>query len=333
MLMLGGTLFVGRHIVESLLARGHEVVLFNRGRTNVTLFPELRRITGDRERSAADLAQLAGERFDVVIDTCGYAPGVLSATATFLCDRAERYVFISSISVYPLGAPHSDETTPTLTLPEDVDHDAYDQQYYGAYKARCEEVVRNAFGMERTFVVRPGLIVGPHDSTDRFTYWPARIARGGDVLAPGPPTFPVQLIDVRDLSEWIVRASEAGRTGTYNATSEPRRQTLGDVLTCVNTVAGSNAHLVWVNGTFLEQHDVEGWMDLPLWLPPSVQATGFLNADVTRALAAGLTLRPLDATITATLAWLADRDPALPWKAGLTPERERELLAAWRERL
>jgi 2'-hydroxyisoflavone reductase len=327
-LILGGTLFLGRHIADALLNRGHQLVLFNRGLTAPELFPDVERVTGDRTR---DLDKLAGMRFDAVIDTCGYLPSAVRAAVAALREAAWNYCFIRSISVYDAIQEHLDEvSSATLALPENVSPDTYDAQYYGAFKMLCERAVTETLGAGRALIIRPGLIVGPHDPTDRFSYWPHRIARGGDVLAPSAPDFGVQFIDVRDLAAWIVAMLEKKATGTYNATSPPGAMTLGSVLDCCRNVSGSDAHFVWVDEAFLTEHDVKAWTELPLWISRSANIPGILNADVTRASLAGLRARPIEETVDATLAWLATRSSNHEWRAGLEPERERSLLTAWR---
>ncbi len=326
-LVLGGTHFLGRHIVETLLARGHEPVLFNRGKTNPALFPNVERITGDRQ---ADLSKLDGKVFDAVIDTSGYLPRVVRESAHALRHAAGLYCFISSVSVYDLATSGAREDAPLLALPEDADPDTFLIENYGPLKALCERAASDAFGVDRTLVIRPGLIVGPDDPTDRFSYWPERVTRGGDVLAPATPEYATQFIDVRDLASWTVELIERNAHGAYNATSEAGTMRLGAVLESCKRLSGSDARLTWVDDAFLVAHGIEGWMDLPLWLPGTSEFSGLMRVDVSKALAAGLRIRPIDDTVAATLAWLPSRDPAREWKTGLPPERERELLASWK---
>ncbi len=328
-LILGGTLFLGRHLVEAFQERAHEVVLFNRGLTNPELVAARLRLIGDRT-CHADLAVLENQRFDAVIDTSGYVPKDVRASSTVLRKCADRYVFISSVSVYDLTQPPLHENSRFVELPAEVPSDTFDERYYGPLKAGCEEAVRREFGTSRSLVIRPGLIVGPHDPTDRFSYWPARIARGGDVLAPQGPTAATQFIDVRDLARWIGEMLETGGTGTYNATGPFEPLTLGEVLQNCIDVSGSDAVLRWVDAAFLDRNDVGAWIDLPLWIPEGPDI-GLLHVDATRARAAGLKLRPIADTIDATLTWLqATRGAEYSMKAGLTAERESELLARWR---
>ena len=307
-LVLGGTRFLGRALVEAALARGHEVTLFNRGETNAELFREVEKLRGDRTE---DLTALAGRSWDAVLDPSGYVPHVVRRSAEALRDSG-RYVFISSISVYPDFDEIRAEGDPTAELGEaSADELASDYSNYGALKALCEAEVEQVFG-ERTLIVRPGLIVGPHDPTGRFTYWAHRLGRGGEILAPGPPERLTQFIDVRDLAEWTLDAVELDLGGVFNATSEGTPW--GELL--------AGARVTWVPDEFLQEREVGEWMELPLWI-----AGVGMTTDVSRAVAAGLRFRPLEETI----AGAADA-PAVEG-VGLTPEREAQLLAAWRERV
>ncbi len=331
LLVLGGTKFLGRAVVDAALERGHEVTLFNRGRTSPDLYPELEHLTGDRDGA---LEALEGRRFDSVVDPSGYVPRLVRASAEKLADSG-HYVFVSSISVYRDSAePGFDESAPVEALDaptEDV------SLAYGALKAACEEVVRDVFP-DRHTNVRAGLIVGPHDPTGRFTYWPVRVARGGDVLAPGAPDRWVQFVDVRDLGAWLVKAAEDRTTGTFNATGPEPPTTMGALLEACLDVAGGDAKLVWIDDDFLLEQGVGQWMELPLWL--AGKDTTMLNADVSRALAAGLRFRPLEETIRDTLEWAAaGGGPSTlasgmeMGEAGLRPERETAVLEAWRSRV
>jgi 2'-hydroxyisoflavone reductase len=315
-LVLGGTRFLGRSIVEAAMEREHDVTLFNRGRTNPHLFPEAEKVRGDRER---DLGELRGRDWDAAIDVATFLPRVVRLSADALQDAVARYVYVSSISVYADMSTRPVEGAPVAELRDPASESIED---YGALKAACERIVTEAYG-ERALVVRPGLIVGPHDPTDRFTYWPRRIARGGEVLAPAPPDAPVQFIDVRDLGAWIVHAVEQALAGTYNATGVPT--TFAHLLeTCVQ-VAGGDAELTWVSPELLIDAGVGEWMELPLWLA-SPEFAAMQQADVAKAIAAGLTFRPLEETIRDTLTWDAGRDEPPAEGVGLAPERERELL-------
>jgi 2'-hydroxyisoflavone reductase len=319
LLVLGGTKFLGRAVVEAALERGHDVTLFNRGRTNPELFPGVERLRGERD---GDLEALRGRTWDAVVDPSGYVPRVVRASADLLRGAAEHYTFVSSGSVYAVPVPPGyDESAPVIELDDPQTEKV--EEHYGGLKALCERVVEDVFP-GRSASVRAGLIVGPHDPTGRFTYWPHRIAAGGEVLAPAPPERPVQFIDVRDLGEWIVRLAEDRTAGVFNATCPPLP--IGELLrTCVRAT-GSGAELVWVDSEFLVEHEVGEWMELPLWIADP-EWEGFMQADVSRALAAGLRIRPLEDTIRATLAEAEPTDDA-----GLAREREAELLAAWHGR-
>jgi 2'-hydroxyisoflavone reductase len=319
-LVLGGTRFLGRHLVGQALERGHNVTTFTRGNTNPELFPEATRLRGDRD---GNFSALEGGEWDAVVDTSGYVPRVVRTSAELLHGRVSRYVFVSSISVYgDLSRPVSEDSV-LAELEDPTTEDV--QEHYGGLKAACERVVEDVFG-ERALVVRPGLIVGPHDPTGRFTYWPHRIARGGDVLAPGRPGREIQVIDVRDLAGWILRAAEQGATGRFNATGPVPPLTMEGVLKSCREVTGSDARFVWVSDDFLHEHEVGEWMELPLWLVDPAFG-GMLEADVSRAVAAGLAFRPLADTIAATIEQAETVDGV-----GLSPEREQELLAAWNAR-
>ena len=278
LLVLGGTAFLGRAIAEHALARGDELTLFTRGRTNPDLFPEAEHLHGDRD--------------------------------------SRRYVFVSSISVYADFSTGPTEESPLAEL-GDLPDDKVSEDYanYGPLKALAEAEVERVFG-DRALIVRPGLIAGPHDPTGRFTYWARRARRGGEILAPGPAERQVQFVDVRDLGAWIVDAAERGLGGTYNATHEG--------VAWHELLAGGD--VTWVPDTFLEEHGVGPWMELPIWLPEGGEYGGMLRADVSRAVAEGLRFRPVAET-------LRDSEDAPEAEGvGLSPEREAELLEAWRSR-
>ena len=321
LLVIGGTKFLGRALVEDALERGHEVTLFNRGETNPELFPEAEKLRGDR---TSDLSALAGRTWDAVIDPSTSVPHVVLASAELLVDEVEHYVYISSISAYADFTGPSKEDDPTKEL-GDLPDDRLLEDYtnYGPLKALSEQTVRDVYGSRAT-IVRPGLIVGAYDPTGRFTYWPHRIARGGDVVVPAPADEEVQFIDVRDLASWLLDILERPATGTFNATGEgiPWSKL---VETC-RAVAGSDANFVWIDGDFLVEQGVEEWMGLPLWIHDP-EWIGMHMADVTKAIEAGLRFRPLVETVRETLE-LAETTDA----AGLTPEREDELLQAWAAR-
>jgi 2'-hydroxyisoflavone reductase len=321
LLLLGGPRFLGRAITDAALARGHELILFNRGRTNVELYPDVERLVGDR---ATDLAALAGHEWDAVVDTCGYLPGVVSASAKALAGSTGLYCFVSSVSVYADFGQPIDEESPVAQL-GDLADDEITEESYGPLKALCEDAVRSVFG-SRALVVRPGLIVGPHDPTGRFTYWPHRVARGGEVIAPGPPDRQTQFIDVRDLADWILDVCEREALGTYNATHPGVGW--GDLLDVCASVTASDARIAWVTDEFLTEQEVGEWMELPLWISAIDPAAAYFDrVDVSRAVDEGLTFRPLSETVLATLEHAETTDAA-----GLAPEREAALLAEWNGR-
>ena len=310
-MILGGTRFLGRAIAHAALARGHELTLFTRGETNPELLPEAERLHGNRD---GGLDALEGRRWDAVVDTSGYVPRVVRDSAELLRD-SDRYLFVSSVSVYADFSVAPAEGHAVAKLGDaSVDELAPDYSNYGSLKALCEQAVEDVFG-DRALIVRPGLIVGPHDPTGRFTYWAHRLRRGGEILAPGPPERNTQFVDVRDLAAWIVNAVESGLAGTFNATNKgvPWNELL------------AGADVVWVSDDFLREQEVGEWMELPLWLGDPDSA-GMLAVDVSRAVAEGLTFRPLAATIEGA----ADA-PAVEG-VGLTPDREAKLLEAWRAR-
>ena len=316
-LVLGGTQFLGRHAVEAALRRGHDVTLFNRGQTRPELFPDVEKVRGDRD---GNLDALRGRTFDAVVDTSGYVPRIVRETIDALGDVG-HYTFVSSISVYADVSTAPTESSPVSELEEPTEEW---RNAYGELKADCEDVVRERF--PGAFIPRPGLIVGPWDPTGRFTYWPQRLADGGRVLAPAPPEADAQVIDARDLADWIVRAAERGLAGTYNAVDRPvPRSRL--VETC-QRVAGVEADIVWVDGGFLAEHEIGEWMELPLWLIDPGFA-GMLSIDPSAALAAGLAPRPLEETVRDTLAWIAAGEAPAETDAGLDRAKEQSVLDAW----
>ncbi len=321
LLILGGTVFLGRHLVEAALERGHEVTLFNRGQHNPELFPEVEKLRGDR---GSDMAALEGRHWDAVIDTSGYVPRVVQQSARMLADAVEHYTFISSISVYAtFDAPGLDENTPVATL-DDPHVEEITGETYGALKALCEQAAEEAMP-GRVLVLRPGLIVGPHDPTDRFSYWVARTARGGEVLAPGQPERQIQIIDARDLAQWNLRMVEARQTGVFNATGPDDVLTMGDFLDTCKSVTQSDASFTWTDEAFLLKQGVAPWQELPLWMPSSEEdMQSILQVSIARATAAGLRFRPLADTVRDTYAWLTQRLAEHEWRAGLAPERETE---------
>jgi len=319
--VLGGTKFLGRATVEAALARGHEVTLFNRGRTNPDLFPEAEKLHGDREH---DLSALEGREWDAVVDPSGYVPSIVRSSAEQLAGSTGFYLFVSSVSVYSDRSKSPAEGDALKQLGDmPADRLLEDYSNYGALKALSEEAVAAAFPGTHANV-RPGLIVGPYDPTGRFTYWPHRVARGGDVAAPAPPDERVQFVDVRDLADWMVGLCERRENGSFNAVGEG--VSWADLLEACREVSHSDARFVWIDGRFLLDQDIEQWMGLPMWIEDDSDK-GLHRVDVSRALQAGLTFRQLEQTIEATLELAEPTDAA-----GLSPEREAQLLEAWERR-
>jgi 2'-hydroxyisoflavone reductase len=327
LLVLGGTLFLGRHVVEAALERGDEVTLFNRGRTAPDLFPQVERLRGDRD---GDLSALAGRQWDAVVDPSGYVPRVVRASVDLLADAVGHHTFVSSVSVYRDYARRGIHEGYPLAEQGEESEDV--SEHYGALKAACEAVVQEGFG-DRALIVRPGVVVGPYDWTNRFGFWVRRVAAGGDVLVPAPTDAPVQVIHGRDLGDWILEMAERREGGAFNAVSEPFP--LIDLLSEIRNATGSDARLVEVDEAFLLEQGVEPWDELPLWLAPGANPdfAGMMAVDGSRAAQAGLRHRPLAETIREVQGWeeqpvRKDYGPGALGSA-LRPERERELLAAW----
>ncbi len=326
-LLVGGTRFVGRHITAALLARGHAVTHFNRGRTQ-SGYGGVASVHGDRAR---DLERLQDRQWDAVVDTCGYTPAVVEISARYFANRAARYVFISTISVYDeTKTDGPDEQAPLRTLPAGADMQTFTAETYGALKALCERVVEQTFA-QRALVLRPGLIAGRDDPTDRFTYWPLRIAAGGDVLAPVSPEQPLQYIDARDLAQFAAATIEAQANGTYNCVTPADSHRFGELLDACGAQDTSAANVIWADAPFLQRHGVEPWSDLPLWVPEGTPDSALVNVRSERARAAGLQSRSLNETAGDVLSWA--RESGRRWgslSAGLQPAREAQLLAAYR---
>jgi 2'-hydroxyisoflavone reductase len=326
LLILGGTVFVGRHIVEAALLQGYDVTLFNRGKSNPGLYPDVEKLIGDRD---GDLEALKGRQWDVVIDTCGYVPRIVQASTNLLAPAVGHYIFISTVSVYAdFSVMGIKENDPVGKLDnetvEEVNGDTY-----GPLKALCEQVIQEFFP-DNALIIRPGLIVGPYDPTDRFTYWPQRIAQGGEVLAPGKPNAQVQIIDARDLADWIVRMLSLDETGVFNAVGPDYVLTMQEILETSKRVSGSDAEFVWAREDFLLEQGVKPWSELPLWLPGE-EYFGLDSVDNTKSIRAGLTFRSLEQTIGDTLGWVETRPDDLIPRAGISRQREVELLEAWRK--
>ena len=334
-LILGGTGFIGPYQVRYALSRGHKVTTFNRGKTHPGELPgEVEQLIGDRN---GQLEALKDRQWDVVLDNPTTLPAWVRDAAQILKGNVDRYVFISTISVYADTSKGVDETAP-LAKYDGADPfketleamRASGYKTYGPLKALSEQETEKWFP-GKVLIIRPGLIVGPRDETDRFTYWPVRIDRGGDVLAPGMSNDPVQFIDARDLAEWTIRMVENRETGTYNATGPAKSLGIGGMLDGIKRALNANAKFTWVPADFLKQQKVEAWSDMPVW---TGEESGMARASISRALAEGLTFRPLADTARDTLAWFQSQPPdrQAKMKAGLSPERETEVLAAWHKK-
>ncbi len=322
-LILGGKRFLGIALVEAMLKAGHTPTLFNRGQTNPDLFPKVNNLIGDREM---DLSALKRRKWDAVIDTSGYLPNVVKESAKMLTNKCETYLFISTISVYrDFNNPDIREDYPMAQL-DDSENEDSTIDAYGPLKALCEyEIQQNFKG--NAIVVRPGLIVGPNDPTDRFTYWPWRVSLGGRVLAPAPPSANLQFIDVRDLAAFILKLVEKGDKGVYNAVGPRKPATLGSLLVASREAAESDATFVWMDERFLLNEGVKPWVDLPLWVPNTDPAfAGFYNINNDKAVKAGLNFKPLSTTVGDTLSWLKSRPFTRRLKVGMDIPRETELL-------
>jgi len=329
LLILGGTRFLGPALVESAKKAGWSITLFNRGKSNPGRFPELEQLHGDRNESTKPLE---GRKWDAVVDTSGYFPRQIRSAMESLKGNIGQYVFISSISVYADMSTPCDESSKVATT-KDENAEKVTGENYGALKALCEQAAEKAMP-GRVTNIRPGLIVGPDDGSDRFTYWPVRVARGGDVLAPGAPSDPVQFIDVRDLADFTIGLLDTKTTGVFNANGPAKPLGIGGLLDACKSVSASNAKFVWVPASFLEEQKVEAWSDMPVWLPPTGENAGANSTSIARALAKGLAFRPLPVTIKDTLDWwrTLPKERQEKMKSGLTSEREAAVLKAWREK-
>lgn len=326
LLVLGGTVFLGRHLVAAALGRGHEVTLFNRGRSNPDLFPEVERLTGDRD---GGLDPLRGRRWDAVVDPSGYVPRVVRQSAELLSDSGV-YAFVSTASVYPLQSADRSEEGPVEQLEDPATEEV--MAHYGGLKALCEDVVTGVFG-ERALIARSGLIVGPFDPSGRFTYWARRLARDGELLGPGEPGRHVQFVDARDQAAWVLDMAEAGRGGTFNVTGPARPLSFAEL------VSRHHGPVTWVGDQFLLDEGVQPYTEMPLWVPASA---GNLNMPIDRALAAGLRFRDVDETIRDTRDWAessaatagqVDAGGRARRPSAISPEREAELLERWHARV
>ncbi len=329
LLILGGTSFLGPHLTEQALARGWQVTHFNRGKRMPDGMPGVEQLLGDRD---GQLDALKGGRWDAVVDTSGYVPRHVRLSAELLAPATRQYVFISTISVYASLATPAGEDAPLGRL-DDESVEEVNGETYGPLKALCEQAAERAMP-GRTKIIRPGLIVGPRDPTDRFTYWPVRAARGGEFIAPGTPDDPLQVIDVRDLAALTLRCIDDRRMQVMNAVSPPRMFTMGRLMEACVVVAANDAAPVWLPADFLAEQKVAPWSDMPAWFPPSGEEAAGALTPVDRALSAGLAIRPLIETVRDTLAWHATRpvERREKLRAGIDATRESAVLAAWRAR-
>jgi 2'-hydroxyisoflavone reductase len=337
-LILGGTGFTGPEQVEYAIARGHHVTLLNRNRTRPDFFKgRVDQLIGDLN---GDVSALKDKKFDVVIDNPTTFPFWVRNVAQYMAGNTKHYIFISTISVYPDNSHEwLDETDRTTPMPDGLDPYTIVQQdagrHYGALKSYSEKEVEKHYPGINT-VIRPGLIVGPLDRSDRFTYWPARIDRGGEVMAPGSPTDPVQIIDSRDLAEWTIRVAENNTLGTFNATGPAKPLSMAEMLYGIKAVTTAGAQFTWVPADFLRAQHVSAWRDMPTWVPLSPRQIGFSRRKVDKAIAAGLTYRPLAVTAKETLDWNKTRPDAEQQSlaagkiAGMSADREATVLAAWK---
>jgi 2'-hydroxyisoflavone reductase len=335
-LILGGTGFTGPDQVRYALARGHKITLLNRNNRPGMFAGSVEQLVGDLN---GDVSALKGKQFDVVIDNPTALPAWVRNAAQYLKGNTRHYIFISTISTYRDNAqPNADETAATMALPDGLDPYTLVAEnagrYYGPLKSFSEKEVETQYPGIAT-VIRPGLIVGPLDQSDRFTYWPVRMQRGGKVMAPGTAKDPTQYIDARDIAEWTIRMAEQRAFGTYNAVGPGKPRTMGELLGGIKASANPGAELVWVPADFLEQHKIGAWMNMPVWVPPTGDTAGFMSRSNAKALAKGLTFRPLAVTVADTLAWHKTRPAeeqarvADGARAGISAAREAEVLAAW----
>lgn len=330
-LVLGGTAFLGPHFVRAAMARGHEVTLFNRGRTNPEMFRGLEQLRGDRDKG--ELEPLKGRKWDAVLDTSGYVPGHVRQAASILGDNVGHYQFISTISVYggfDKRPERVDENAPTTKVTQEVIDEVktirQSFRHYGAMKALCEVAAEKVMP-GRVSNIRPGLIVGPMDRSDRFTYWPWRIDQGGEVLCPGDVDGHSQFVDVRDLADWMLHCLEQNVTGVYNAVGFAGRTALSEVLSACKCATSSDVELTWASEEFLEKNRVRPYSEMPLWIPRQ----GRRMVQNGKAMEKGLKFRPIADTIRDTLEWTKTERGDKPFRSGMRPDREKELLAKWHE--
>lgn len=323
LLILGGTRFLGRFLVDQALARGHQVTLVNRGISDPDSFPEVERIVLDRAKDDWELP--AGRCWDAAIDVPTDQPDWVRRAVVALGDRVGHYTYVSSISAYAdLSLPGACEDAPLAECPPE---ELLDPPHYGARKAVCEGICQQAFA-DRCLIVRPGLLVGPHDPSDRFTYWPTRLSSPEPALAPGDGRTPAQFLDARDLAAWMLRAIERGLSGVFHAAGPPEPLTLAELLTACAEVTGVETPLRWISEEAMTRFGIRPWIDLPVFVPAVLR--GMSAVDLRRILEAGLVCRPIQETIRDTWEWDRARDPNLPRVAGLDRELERQVLGSWR---
>lgn len=353
-LILGGTRFLGPALVHSCLEAGHEVTLFNRGRSNPHLFPELEKLKGDRDPDIDEgLSALEGRKWDAVIDTSAYFPRIAKASAELLADNVDQYVFISSVSVYGDPSKNGILETDAVGTIEDETIEQITGQTYGPLKALCEQAVEAALP-NRTINIRPGLIVGPEDSSDRFTYWPVRVDQKSEVLSPGNPDDPVQIIDVRDLADFSVKTIDDNSKGIFNACGPEGTMTMAQMLHGCWAASGGNTTFTWVDAEFLEKMSISAWGNMPVWIPPGGEMSGICTTSNAKAVKAGLIFRPLAVTVRDTLDWFYGQEAPGPdrlkpetefsgpdtpreeragkRRSGISAKKEREVLDAWHSR-
>ena len=316
-------------MVREALRRGHEVSLFNRGRTNSELFPDLKLFKGDRN---SGLQSLEGGKWDVVVDNSGYVPRQVADSARLLSSVVSHYLYVSTLSVYAVSPAPITEASPLATM-EDESGEEVTGETYGPMKALCEQRVMAMLGTDRTTVLRPTYICGPGDRTDRYTYWPVRTMRGGEMLWPGTPTDDIQIIDVRDFANFTVDCLEQKIVGTFNTVTPMRSFKMGDLLQDSMAVTGADMTPVWVDKEFISENEVAEGGGLPIWEHPEGEYAALSLVDGSRAVAAGLKNRPTKETARDTLRWWknlpADRSDKL--RAGLSADKEAELLRLWRQ--
>ena len=327
-LILGGTGFIGPHFIDALSAGGHKISLFNRGKRDPEVKPGIEQLLGDRN---GEIEALKGHDWDVVIDNSGYTPTQVRATAELLKDHVRQYIFISSIAVYADFAKAGVDEDYKLAVLKDPTTDVVNGETYGGLKVLCEKVVEESYGKHGT-IIRPTYIAGPGDHTDRFTYWPFRVSKGGEMLAPGTPSDPFQYIDVRDLADFIRVCVEKRVVGRYNLCGPQGAVTMGSLLETSKRVTQADTKFTWASGEFLEAQELIGEKAkgnlIPIWQPPKGDDTGLLLVSPARAVKKGLKFRSLETTILETLAWQKGRPQENQiLRAGLSPEKEAELLA------